>query len=74
MHHAIPRHGRRAATGLAIPALALPAAAASARPFASPTAGRPARVAGHRLAEDWMVRDDLTALRRLGARIEPAGS
>ncbi len=29
------------------------------------------RVAGGRLAEHWMVRDDLTALRQLGARIEP---
>jgi len=30
------------------------------------------RVAGHRLAEHWMVRDDLTALRQLGARVEVA--
>jgi predicted ester cyclase len=28
------------------------------------------RVAGDRLAEHWMVRDDLTVLRQLGARIE----
>ena len=32
------------------------------------------RVAGGRLAEHWMVRDDLTALRQLGARVEPERS
>lgn len=32
------------------------------------------RVAGDRLAEHWIVRDDLTALRQIGARIEPARS
>jgi predicted ester cyclase len=32
------------------------------------------RVAGQRLAEHWMVRDDLTALRQLGARLDTAGS
>jgi steroid delta-isomerase-like uncharacterized protein len=30
------------------------------------------RIAGGRLAEHWAVRDDLTALRQIGARVEPA--
>jgi predicted ester cyclase len=32
------------------------------------------RVAGQRLAEHWVVRDDLGTLLQLGARIAPAGS